>query len=344
MADAQPTNPLWNAVSAYAVNQIIESESGLIRALAGRIILVIPKTAVEGLRSSFQPNNTYYWPGLPANNFLKGAPALWRSEMEVDMPGKAGFSRITLLYRKPKLIAQQTKHMDAILYAKFYGEPRKIKAWRFPNGEWKAIEGPDITEKQTEELRLSEWRVERGSNIKHDSFGAIRLRVAYDLIPFDQCVPNIGKLNSGVVTFGGAFGEGNLAAKTLRYDGMAVQTELNDDGLAIVNHEFSFKADGWADTCRSRRFVKRVLSVKLKELNGGVFRDHRVGGNATGRTTQMIIWEKTDSLQRFDLYEKTSAIDFNTTILDNPHEASSTTMGYLNVNIIGLDKYILSES
>lgn len=344
MADAQPGNSLWDAVSQYLVNETGESETGLIRDLVGSVVLLIPKTAVEGLRASFQPNIAHYWPGLHTSNRQKGAPALWKYVMDRDTPEKQGFSRITLMYRKPKMIALQTDHMDAILYAKFYGEPRKIKAWRFPNGEWKAIEGPDITEKQTEELRLSEWRVERGSNIKHDSFGAIRLRVAYDLIPFDQCVPNIGKLNSGVVTFGGAFGEGNLAAKTLRYDGMAVQTELNDDGLAIVNHEFSFKADGWADTCRSRRFVKRVLSVKLKELNAGVFRDHRVGGNATGRTTQMIIWEKTKSLQRFDLYEKTSAIDFNTTILDNPHEASSTTMGYLNVNIIGLDKYILSES
>lgn len=342
MADAQPANPLWNAVSQYAVNETGESETGLIRDLVGSVILLIPKAEVEGLRASFQPDIAHYWPGLHTSHRKKGAPALWKYVMDRDTPGAEGFSRFTLLYRKPKMIALQTNHMEAILYAKFYGEPRKVTAWPRAGSDIivDAIEGPHI-DPQTDEERLSVWRVTKGSNVVHESYGVLRLRVVYNLIPFQLCEPHTGKINSGIVTFGGAFGETDLAAKTLRYEGMSVQKELSDSGLAIVDHEFSYRRDGWDETCTSRRYIKRVLSQKIKTLDGdGNVIDDRIGVTDTARRSQMVYWEDSGETRDFNLYEKNPPIDFNSTILSDPHESGQGLMNYLNVNILDLDNFI----
>ena len=288
----------WTDISAYMIKEQSgwESERGLGKVFLGRIVLSVPQGSVETNREAFEPYATNYWPGLASGT--TGDPCIDEYVMEREHPGRPGYSRITLIYRKPKLLGQLDTALKCILYVDISGVATRIT--RKNNGTddtsvWQTVEGLHC-DPTTGDDYITEFRVISGSNEVLKPTMNIKLTVAYTTVPFHTLYDTVGKYHTGQATFGGAFTASPIAAKHLLYIGSKISTDTNRHGKWLANHYFTTSDTAYDEMVVTQAYIKRALEVALKKLGGDGFEA------AAGQKSRIIAWEPTGDAITVDIH------------------------------------------
>lgn len=285
-------------LAAYAIKERTgwESERGTGRVFVGIMVLSVPQGDVEDLRSSFQSSLTSYWPGLVGGVAagVSGDPVIDTYEMEREHPGRPGFSRITLFYRKAPLLAQMDTALKCILYVDISGVATRmtrkdvrtdaqIEAELDPI--WQGVEGPHPNPQNGDDF-LTEYFIVSGSNEIMARQLSIRLTVAYTTVPFTTLYNTVGKYHTGEATFGGAFTD-PIVAKKLLYIGSKIATDTNRHGKWLADHFFLTSDVAYDVEVVTQAKIKRALEVAMKRMGAGGFEA------APGQKSRIIVWEPT---------------------------------------------------
>jgi len=283
----------WSDISAYMISEHSgwERERGLGKVFLGRIVVSMPQSVVETNRQAFEPYSTNYWPGLASPTL--GDPCIDEYHMEREHPGRPGCSRITLIYRKAKLLGQLDTALKALVYVDVNSIATKVLVVNTnidsdtgmpdpDDPEWATIEGPEQNPTTGDDY-ITEWRIVKGSNeILAPNLGVL-LKVAYNTVPFNAIYDTVGKWHTGTAPFGGAFSPA-IQPKHLLYRGAKAAMDVNRHGKWIVDHYFETSDVHYDVDVTSEAFIKRVVEVPMKRLGGGGF-------EATGQKSRIIAWE-----------------------------------------------------
>lgn len=310
-------------LAPYAIKERTgwESERGTGRAFVGIMVLSIPQGDVEDLRSSFQSSLTSYWPGLVGGvaGGTTGDPVIDTYEMDREDPGRPGSSRITLYYRKPKLLAQLDTNLDCLLYVDISGiatRKTRVNIGTEAVPIWQGVEGPHPAP-TTGDHYLTEYRILSGSNEVMDRELAIKLTVAYTTVPFTPLYDTVGKYHTGTASFGNAFSTA-IAAKKLMYLGSKVATDTNEHGKWLADHYFQTSDVAYDVKVVTQAYIKRALEVAMKRMGAAGFEA------APGQKSRIIAWEPTGAEVEVDVHRGSANFA-------DPTDGILTGLTYLNV-------------